>query len=133
MAETKSLVKSKANEHSKANDHSFGECMSMLLPVRDSLEVLNGKWKLPIIISLSFGNKRFRQISKDVVGITDKMLSKELKDLEMNQLVKRTIYDTFPPTVEYSITDHGRSLKKVINELRNWGTEHRRKLIGKRQ
>jgi len=130
MPEIKSLVKTKA-EHSKASDHSFGECMGMLLPVRDSLEVLNGKWKLPIIISLSFGNKRFRQISKDVVGITDKMLSKELKDLEMNQLVKRTIYDTFPPTVEYSITDHGRSLKKVINELKNWGTEHRRKLIGK--
>ena len=126
MPETKSLVKS------KVEDHSFGACMGMLLPVRDALEVLNGKWKLPIIISLSFGNKRFRQISKDVVGITDKMLSKELKDLEMNQMIKRTIYDTFPPTVEYSITDHGRSLKKVINELKNWGSEHRKKLIGKK-
>jgi len=125
MQETKSLVKSKA-EHT-----SMGECMGMLLPVRDALEVLNGKWKLPIIISLSFGTKRFRQISKDIDGITDKMLSKELKDLEMNKLIKRTIHDTFPPTVEYSITEHGSSLKKLINELRYWGEVHRKKIIGK--
>lgn len=126
MQETKSLVKSKPVEGMTA-------CMGMLLPVRDALEVLNGKWKLPIIISLSFGTKRFRQIAKDIDGITDKMLSKELKDLEMNKLVKRTIHDTFPPTVEYSITDHGRSLKKLINELKNWGEEHRKKVMSKRQ
>ncbi|MBY0426334.1 MAG: helix-turn-helix transcriptional regulator, partial [Cytophagales bacterium] len=73
-------------------------CMGMLLPVKDALQVLNGRWKLPIIISLTFGAKRFRQISKDVHGITDRMLSKELKDLETNQLVKRTVQDSFPPT-----------------------------------
>lgn len=103
----------------------------MLLPVRDALEVLNGKWKLPIIVALTFGPKRFKQISNEVKGITDKMLSKELKDLEMNQLVKRTIYDTFPPTVEYSITENGKSLQSVITELRNWGLTHRRKITGK--
>ena len=124
--ETKQIVKARGNEEKMA------ECLGILLPVRDALEVLNGKWKLPIIISLSFGDKRFRQISKDVNGITDKMLSKELKDLELNKLIKRSIYDTFPPTVEYSITDHGRSLKKLINELKNWGDEHRKKIIGKR-
>jgi DNA-binding HxlR family transcriptional regulator len=124
--ETKQIVKP------KGNNEKMAECLGILLPVRDALEVLNGKWKLPIIISLSFGDKRFRQISKDIQGITDKMLSKELKDLELNKLIKRTIYDTFPPTVEYSITDHGRSLKKLINELRTWGDEHRKKVIGKR-
>ena len=82
-------------------------CENMIRPVRDALEVLNGKWKLAIIGSLSFGTKRFKQISKEVNGITDKVLSKELKDLEANQLVKRDVYDTFPPTVEYSITPHG--------------------------
>src|SRR5688572_719323 len=107
------------------------ECLAALMPVRDALEVLNGKWKLPIIISLSFGAKRFGHIAKEVHGITDKMLSKELKELEMNKLVTRTIYDTFPPTVEYSITEHGRSLEKVINELRTWGQKHRKKIIGK--
>lgn len=110
--------------------HETGECNKMILPVMDALEVLSGKWKIPIILCLSFGNKRFKQISKDVNGITDKMLSKELKELEVNQLIKRTVYDTFPPTVEYSITPHGESLKSVIAELRNWGMQHREKIIG---
>ena len=107
------------------------ECTKMIIPVRDALEILSGKWKLPIIISLSFGTKRFRQMAKEIHGITDKMLSKELKELEVNQLVKRTVYDSFPPAVEYSITPHGKSLEKVVNELRNWGMEHRKKIIRK--
>ena len=107
------------------------ECTARLLPVRDALQVLNGKWKIPIIITLSFGARRFKQIANEIHGITDKMLSKELKDLEINQLIKRTIYDTFPPTVEYSITEHGKSLEKVIDELRIWGEEHRKQIIGK--
>lgn len=111
--------------------HNPEECTKMIVPVRDSLEILNGKWKLPIIISLSFGTKRFKQIAKDINGITDKMLSKELKDLEVNQLIKREVHDTFPPTVEYSITEHGKSLEKLINELRIWGIEHRKKIMSK--
>src|SRR6187397_249838 len=103
------------------------ECKSMLVPVRDALEVLNGKWKLPIIISVSFGPRRFKQISNEVEGITDRMLSKELKELEMNQLIERTVYNSFPPTVEYTITDHGKSLERLINELRTWGQKHRKK------
>ena len=106
-------------------------CQDIIRPVRDALDVLNGKWNLAIIGSLSFGTKRFGQIAKEVNGITDKVLSKELKDLEANQLVKRDVYDTFPPTVEYSITAHGKSLEKVINELRLWGLAHRKKIIGK--
>jgi DNA-binding HxlR family transcriptional regulator len=113
-------------------EKSHSECLGLLLPVRDALEVINGKWKLPIIVALSFGPRRFKQISKEVHGITDKMLSKELKDLEMNKLVKRNIYDTFPPTVEYTITEHGQSLKKVINELKDWGVKHRKKIMGGR-
>lgn len=106
------------------------ECTKLILPVLDALEILNGKWKLPIIISLTFGNKRFKQISKEVNGITDKMLSKELKDLEVNQLITRTVYDTFPPTVEYAITEHGKSLENVLMALRDWGMLHRKKIIG---
>jgi DNA-binding HxlR family transcriptional regulator len=118
-------------ETKKAQQIPHSECLGILLPVRDAIEVLNGKWKLPIIVALTFGPKRFKEISKEVRGITDKMLSKELKDLEMNKLVKRRIYDTFPPTVEYSITEHGQSLKKVVNELRDWGLKHRKKITGK--
>lgn len=111
--------------------HDQKECAHRILPVRDALEILSGKWKLPIIISLSFGNKRFREIAKEVGGITDRMLSKELKELEMNKLVTRTVYDTFPPTVEYAITEHGESLHKVIRALGEWGTTHRNKIVVK--
>jgi DNA-binding HxlR family transcriptional regulator len=111
--------------------HSVEDCNSILLPVRDALDVLKGKWKLQIIIALTFGDKRFKEISNEVSGITDRMLSKELKDLEINQLVKRTVYDSFPPIVEYSITEHGKSLANVIDELKTWGRFHRKKIMGK--
>jgi len=109
----------------------MNECEKCILSVKDALEVLNGRWKLPILVSLRFSNKRFKEISKDINGITDKMLSKELKELEMNQLITRTVYDTFPPTVEYAITEHGNSLDPVIASLKHWGAHHRKKIIGK--
>ena len=108
-----------------------GECTKMILPVRDALDILSGKWKLPIIIALSFGNKRFKELSHEIPNITDKMLSKELRDLEINELIKRTVYDSFPVTIEYSMTAYGKSLEKVIEELRRWGTLHRKRIIGK--
>lgn len=113
----------------KVKRHDHAECLGMIRPVKDALEVLNGKWKLPIIITLSFGNKRFREMAREIPGITDRMLSKELRDLELNQLVKRTVYDTLPVTVEYSLTDYGDSLDKVIKELRTWGLQHRKRIM----
>ena len=112
-------------------EKTLGECTKAILPVRDALDILSGKWKLPIIISLSFGNKRFKEIAKEIPNITDKMLSKELRDLEMNQLVKRTVYDSVPVVIEYSMTNYGKSLEKVIDELRDWGVQHRKKITGK--
>jgi len=106
-------------------------CPESVLAIKDALEALEGRWKLLIMFSLSTGNKRFKQIAREVSGITDKMLSKELKLLETNRLVKREVYDTFPPTVEYSITEHGRSLERLLNELYAWGLQHRKVVIGK--
>jgi DNA-binding HxlR family transcriptional regulator len=111
--------------------HSVGECKKSILPVKDALEVLSGKWKLPIIISLMFDNKRFSQIAKEIPGITDKMLSKELRDLEANCLVKRSVYDSIPVVVEYTLTDYGHTLKPVIEVLRTWGAAHRERIMGK--
>ncbi|MBD3582625.1 winged helix-turn-helix transcriptional regulator [Flavobacterium selenitireducens] len=105
------------------------ECTQALMHVRDALEILSGKWKLPILIALSTGEMRFRQIATEVNGITDKMLSKELKDLEINQLVTRTVLDTFPPTVIYARTEHADTLSDVIAALRKWGYLHRQKII----
>jgi DNA-binding HxlR family transcriptional regulator len=100
-------------------------CPKVLLAIRDTMDVLNGKWKIAIIGSLTFGEKRFMELQRDVEGITAKMLSKELKDLEINKLVKRTVFDTKPVTVEYRLTEHGRSLEKLIEELVRWGMLHR--------
>lgn len=76
--------------------HSSHECRIKMLPVKDALDILSGKWKLQIILALSFNKKRFNQLVRDIPGITAKVLSKELKDLEINELVSRTVYDTQP-------------------------------------
>ena len=70
-------------------------------------------------------------MSNEIPNITDKMLSKELRDLEINQLVKRTVYDSVPVVIEYSMTAYGKSLEKVIDELRDWGLMHRKRITGK--
>jgi DNA-binding HxlR family transcriptional regulator len=110
---------------------THAECTKAILPVRDALDILSGKWKLPILIALMFGNKRFSQMAKQIPGITDRMLSKELRELEMNQLVKRTVYDAFPVVVEYSMTTYGKTLEKLIEELQQWGAKHRKRIIAK--
>lgn len=111
---------------------SSKECVEYIRPVRDVLDIINGKWKLPILIALSFEAKRFKELERDVEGITPKMLSKELRDLETNQLVNRRVYDTLPVTVEYSLTNYGKSLDEVISALRAWGKRHRNKIMADR-
>lgn len=106
-------------------------CPANILAIKDALEALEGRWKLLILFSLSSGPKRFNQISKEVTGITDKILSKELKSLEGNELIRRDVYETFPRTVSYSITPHGMSLEKLMDELHFWGLQHRKKIIGR--
>ncbi len=102
-----------------------------LRAIRDAMETLNGSWKLSILLSLKGGTKRFQQIAREVEGISYKMLSKELKDLETNLLVKRTVYDTFPPTVEYEITEHADTLQEVMLALTKWGQLHRKVITGR--
>ena len=105
------------------------ECSRQLLPVKDALDILNGKWKLQIILSLTFGKKRFKQIQREIPGLTPKMLSKELKELEVNGLASRHVYDTAPVSVEYELTAYGGTLRPLINELHKWGTKHRKRII----
>ncbi len=101
-----------------------------MMAVQDSMDVLNGKWKIPIISSICYYNKRrFSDILNDIEGISNKMLSKELKELEINKLIKRTVLDTKPITVRYELTDHGLTLKSIINNLTDWGKQHRKKII----
>ncbi len=107
-----------------------GGCPKTMLSIKDALEALEGKWKLLILFSLSENSpKRFNQIRKELGSITDKVLSKELKSLETNELITREAFDTYPPTVQYSITEHGMSLDKVLIELHYWGLSHRQKIM----
>ncbi len=109
-----------------------GDHHERVMAIRDAVDVLSGKWKIQIIGTLLFGGKmRFMDLMRIVDGIAAKMLSKELQDLEMNQLVTRTVKETKPITVEYEITDYGRSLEPVVKAIANWGTNHRRKILGR--
>lgn len=100
--------------------------------VQDSMDALNGKWKISIISSICcYGKRRFSDILNDVNGISNRMLSKELKELETNQLVKRTVLDTQPITVQYELTEHGDTLQTIITNLSEWGVAHRKKIVGK--
>ena len=101
-------------------------CNSALAAVRDSLYVIGGKWKLPITIALvERGPLRFRELQRVLEGITPKVLSKELKELELNAFVIRTVYDTTPVTVEYRLSEYSQTLRPVLNALRIWGEQHR--------
>lgn len=98
--------------------------------VQDSMDVLNGKWKIAIVSSICcYGKRRFSDISNDIEGISNRMLSKELKELEINRLVKRTVLDTQPITVQYELTEHGDTLQTVISHLMDWGIAHRKTII----
>ncbi|RYF26793.1 MAG: transcriptional regulator [Flavobacteriales bacterium] len=101
-----------------------------MMAIQDSMDVLNGKWKISILSSLCYyRTRRFSDILSDVKGISNKMLSKELKELELNKLVTRTVMDTRPVTVAYELTAHGRSLQVIIANLTDWGFQHRKKII----
>ncbi|MCG2616990.1 helix-turn-helix transcriptional regulator [Terrimonas sp. NA20] len=102
-----------------------------MMAIQDSMDVLSGKWKIAIISSICLYNKRrFSDVLNDVAGISNKMLSKELKELEMNKLIKRTVLETQPITVQYELTRHGKSLQTIIQNLTDWGIQHRKVIVG---
>lgn len=113
----------------KMQEHSPEVCKVSIAAVRDTLYVLSGKWKLPIIIALSGGPRRFKDLQRELEDITPKILSKELKELELNEFVTRTVYATSPVTVEYALTRYSGSLQNIIDEMRVWGLQHRKRLM----
>src|SRR5690606_16606125 len=101
------------------------ECLSALVPVRDTLDIIGGKWKILILISLWEGNRHFREIERSIPKLSTKVLAKELKDMEANKLITRTIIDGSPVRTEYTATAYSQTLRKVIAELQDWGLKHR--------
>jgi DNA-binding HxlR family transcriptional regulator len=105
------------------------ECTASLGALEDALYVIGGKWKLKVIIALREGDvKRFNEIQRSIPGISAKMLSSELRDLELNGFVSRTVHDQIPVVVEYELTEYSASLSSVLRELVEWGKLHRAKI-----
>ena len=114
-----------------ANKKGYLSCLDSVKPVRDAIDVINGKWKLPIIISVTTGNERFTDIQESIPGITPKVLAKELKDLEQHKLIKRVVIDDYPVKILYRPEPYATTLTPIIEALKDWGLTHRKKIFEK--
>jgi len=108
---------------------TYLSCLDTVKPVRDALDVINGKWKLPIIISVGVGNERFSDIQGSIPGITPKAMAKELKELEQHKLIQRIITNDYPVKITYKWTPYADTLLPIIEALKNWGLKHREKIF----
>ena len=107
------------------------DCVFDLSDLQFVLQVLGGKWKLYILTSLYFGKKRFKELERDVAGISPKMLIKELKDLQTLGIINRQTFNTVPITVEYSLTEDGLTLKPVLDYMSEWAGGFKQKANSK--
>lgn len=93
-------------------------------PVNLTLKVIGGKWKPLILWYLHQKTLRFNELKKHMTGVTQKMLTQELKEMEKDGLVKRKVYPVIPPKVEYSVTAYGRTLLPILKAMDMWGQKH---------
>jgi DNA-binding HxlR family transcriptional regulator len=107
---------------------SAAECTGKLNALGDALYVIGGKWKLRVIIALSEGNKRFNDLQRTITGISARVLSNELKELELNGFVKRTVHTDPVVMIEYELTTYSDTLQPVLDALVKWGEMHRSKI-----
>ncbi len=94
-------------------------------PVETTLMLIGDKWKVLILRDLMNGTKRFGELKKSIGGVSQKVLTAQLRDMEENGLITRQVYAEVPPRVEYSLTELGRSLKPILDALQNWGEEYK--------
>ena len=109
----------------KSEQISQEQCKAKLGSIADALYAIGGKWKLRIIIALKEGNRRFNELQRVIDGISAKVLSAELKDLELNGFVKRNVFTGTPVVVEYELTEYSDTLGDVLQALSSWGAMHR--------
>jgi DNA-binding HxlR family transcriptional regulator len=93
--------------------------------VQTTLKVLGGKWKPPILFLLSSSTMRFGELKKTITGITQKMLTQELREMEADGLVNRKVYPEIPLKVEYSLTSYGKGLEPILKSMSEWGNKHK--------
>jgi DNA-binding HxlR family transcriptional regulator len=108
---------------------NYKSCVVDLSDIQFILQVLGGKWKLHILTSLYFEKKRFKELEREVIGISPKMLVKELKDLEAIGIVNRQAFNTVPVTVEYSLTKEGLTLKPILDLMKEWAFVYKKQML----
>jgi len=94
-------------------------------PVKLTSSIIGGKWKPPLLFHLEGRTRRFCELQRLIPGLTKKMLTQHLRELERDGIVRRKVYAEVPPRVEYSLTRHGESLKPILKLMSAWGTRHR--------
>lgn len=102
---------------------------TFIMALKDALNVVDGKWKLAIICVLLNGKKRFSAIQKAIPDISPRMVSKELKELEINGVIIRKVTDCIPVLIEYELTPSGERLREVITKMVEWGVTHREETV----
>jgi DNA-binding HxlR family transcriptional regulator len=107
------------------HNHTESECKARLSAVADALYAIGGKWKLRIIVALTESNRRFNELQRLIEGISAKVLSAELKELELNGFVKRKVFTGTPVVVEYELSTYSETLYEVLDALNKWGVMHR--------
>lgn len=104
------------------------ECTKVLLAVSDALYVIGGKWKLMIIIAMARGNSRFTELQRQVTGISARVLSSELKELEANGSIVKKVTSGYPVTIEYELLPYSQTLEELVEAMTKWGMQHREKI-----
>lgn len=112
-----------------SDEKIFKDCLKTLQPFNDTLDIISGKWRLQVIIAIGAGCNRFNIIQANIPKITPKVLSKELKILEANKIIRREISTGYPVKINYYLEPYADTLTPVINAIRDWGLNHRSKII----
>ncbi|MBW8684764.1 winged helix-turn-helix transcriptional regulator [Chitinophaga rhizophila] len=107
------------------------DCAKRVRAIDDTIHILSGKWKVAIISHLCFKQMRYSELLKDINGIAGKVLSRELKDLEMNGLIVREVTTGTPVAVSYALSEYGKTLKDLTDAMAEWGQRHRERIFGK--
>lgn len=116
------------NETVKENKEFSDDCFKLMSSVSDALYAIGGKWKLMIIIAMARGNHRFTELQRMVNGISARVLSSELKELEMNGFIVKKVAVGYPVSIEYHLLPYSETLEEVVGALSRWGTQHREKI-----